>query len=162
MAQSTPQSWRNVPRSVVALGLVSLSMDTSSELVHSLLPLFLVDALGASLITVGVIDGVAEATAAITKVFSGVISDRIGRRKLLTVVGYGLSAVTKPIFPLAGSIIAVLGARFLDRIGKGIRDAPRDALVADITPSEIRGAAFGMRQGLERSALLPVRCSRWP
>src|ERR1035437_4088652 len=149
MAQSTPQSWRKVPRSVVALGLVALFMDTSSELVFSLLPLFLVDALHASMVTVGILEGGAEAIAAIAKVFSGVISDRIGKRKLLTVVGYGLSAVTKPIFPLAGSVAAVLVARFLDRIGKGIRGAPRDALVADITPPDIRGAAFGLRQALD-------------
>jgi MFS family permease len=149
MARSKPQSWRDVPSSVVALGIVALFMDVSSELVHSLLPLFLVDTLGASLVTVGVIEGFAEATAAITKMFSGVISDRIGKRKLLTIVGYGLSAITKPIFPLAGSIAAVFAARFLDRIGKGIRDSPRDALVADITPPEIRGAAFGLRQALD-------------
>ena len=149
MARSKPRSWRDVPNSVVALGFVALFMDVSSELVHSLLPLFLVDTLGASLVTVGVIEGVAEATAAITKMFSGVISDRIGKRKLLTIVGYGLSAITKPIFPLAGSIVAVFAARFLDRIGKGIRDSPRDALVADITPPEIRGAAFGLRQALD-------------
>jgi len=149
MSQAAPQSWRNVPRSVVALGLVALFMDTSSELVHSLLPLFLVDVLGASMVTVGIIEGVAEATAAIAKVFSGVLSDRIGKRKLLTAIGYGMSAATKPIFPLAGSVAAVLAGRFLDRIGKGIRGAPRDALVADITPQEIRGAAYGMRQALD-------------
>ena len=149
MSRSKPRSWRDVPNSVVALGFVALFMDVSSELVHSLLPLFLVDTLGASLVTVGVIEGVAEATAAITKMFSGVISDRIGKRKLPTIVGYGLSAITKPIFPLAGSIVAVFAARFLDRIGKGIRDSPRDALVADITPPEIRGAAFGLRQALD-------------
>ena len=120
MARSKNQSWRDVPKSVVALGFVALFMDVSSELVHSLLPLFLVDTLGASLVTVGVIEGVAEGTAAMTKMFSGVISDRIGKRKLLTIVGYGLSAITKPIFPLAGSIAAVFTARFFDRIGKGI------------------------------------------
>lgn len=149
MAEPTPPTWRNVPGSVVALGLVSLFMDISSELVHSLLPLFLVNALAASMVSVGLIEGIAEATAAISKVFSGVISDRIGRRKLLAGIGYGLSTVTKPLFPLAGSVGVVLTARFFDRIGKGIRDAPRDALIADITPPEVRGAAFGLRQGLD-------------
>ena len=149
MAQLAPPSWRRIPRSVVALGLVALFMDTSSELVHSLLPLFLVGPLGASVVTVGVIEGIAEATAAIAKVFSGVISDRLGKRKFLTGLGYALSAITKPLFPLAGSVAAVFAARIIDRIGKGIRGAPRDALVADITPLEIRGAAFGMRQALD-------------
>lgn len=149
MAEPPQSSWRQVPRSVVALGLVSLFMDTSSELVHSLLPLFLVVTLGASTVAVGIIEGIAEATAAIAKVFSGAISDRVGKRKLLVGLGYGLAAVTKPVFPLAGSVGAVLAARFVDRIGKGIRGAPRDALVADITPPEIRGAAFGMRQALD-------------
>ena len=148
-AVSPPQTWRNVPRGVVALGLVGLFMDISSELVHSILPLFLVGVLGASTVTVGIIEGVAEATAAIARVFSGAISDRIGKRKLLVALGYGLSAFTKPIFPLAGSVAAVLAARFFDRIGKGIRSAPRDALVADITPPAIRGAAFGLRQALD-------------
>lgn len=149
MADETPQNWRNVPRSVWTLGLVALFMDISSEIVHSLLPLFLVDVLGASAVTVGLIEGVAEATASMARVFSGVLSDRIGKRKLLASIGYGLSAVTKPIFPLAGSVGAVLAARFFDRIGKGIRGAPRDALIADITPPSIRGAAFGLRQALD-------------
>ncbi|MDE2575187.1 MAG: MFS transporter [Rhodospirillales bacterium] len=146
---SPPPAWRRVPRSVIALGLVSLFMDMSSELVHNLLPLFLVDSLGASAVTLGLIEGVAEATAAITKLFSGGLSDRIGRRKLLVGLGYGLSALTKPAFALAGSIGAVLAARFIDRIGKGVRDAPRDALMADITPPEARGAAYGLRQALD-------------
>jgi MFS family permease len=149
MADPTRSSWRQIPRSVVALGLVSLFMDISSESVNSLLPLFLVGTLGASTVAVGLIEGVAELTAAITKLLSGSISDRIGKRKLLACLGYGLSAITKPMFPLAGSIGTVLAARFLDRIGKGIRDAPRDALVADITPPEARGAAYGMRQALD-------------
>ncbi len=144
-----PSGWRQVPRSVFALGLVSLFMDISSEVVHSLLPLFIVGTLGASTVAVGLIEGVAEATAAITKVLSGAISDRIGKRKQLTALGYGLSAITKPAFPLAGSIGVVLAARFVDRIGKGIRDAPRDALIADITPPETRGAAYGVRQALD-------------
>ena len=135
--------------SIWALGLVSMFMDTSSELVHSLLPVFMVSVLGASITTVGVIEGVAEATAAFAKVFSGAISDYFGRRKFLVVLGYGLAAITKPIFPLANSIGWVFTARFVDRIGKGIRGAPRDALVADITPPEQRGAAYGLRQSLD-------------
>lgn len=144
-----PKGWRAVPRSVIALGFVAMFMDMSSELIHSLLPLFLVGSLGASVATVGLIEGVAEATASIARVFSGVLSDRTGKRKLLAVIGYGLSAITKPIFPLAGSTAAVFGARFFDRVGKGIRGAPRDALVADITPPAIRGTAFGVRQALD-------------
>ena len=149
MVDKQIHGWRAVPRSVLALGLVALFMDISSELIHSLLPLFLVGTLGASVATVGVIEGLAEATASVARLFSGAISDRIGKRKILAVVGYGLSALSKPIFPLAGSIGAVLGARFVDRVGKGIRSAPRDALVADITPPAIRGAAFGIRQALD-------------
>ncbi len=144
-----PKGWRAVPRSVIALGFVAMFMDMSSELIHSLLPLFLVGSLGASVATVGLIEGVAEATASIARVFSGVLSDRTGKRKLLAVIGYGLSAITKPLFPLAGSAAAVFGARFFDRVGKGIRAAPRDALVADITPPAIRGTAFGVRQALD-------------
>lgn len=139
----------SIPRSVWALGFVSLLMDTSSEAVHAVLPLFLVSALGTSTIAVGLIEGFAEAIASVTKLFSGTLSDRIGKRKLLTVTGYGLSAVTKPVFALAGSLGWVVVARFTDRLGKGIRGAPRDALVADLTPAEIRGAAFGLRQSLD-------------
>ena len=131
------------------LGLTSLLMDTSSELIHGLLPVFLVVTLGASATALGVVEGIAEATAQITRVFSGWLSDVLGRRKALTVAGYGLAAVTKPLFPLANSIGLVLLARFLDRIGKGIRGAPRDALVADLTPADQRGAAFGLRQSLD-------------
>ncbi len=138
-----------VPRTVIALGFVSLFMDTSSELIHSLLPVYLTTVLGVSALTVGVIEGVAEATASITKVFSGVISDYLGRRKLLLVLGYGLAALTKPMFPLSNTASWVLTARFTDRIGKGIRGAPRDALVADVTPPESRGAAYGLRQSLD-------------
>ncbi len=140
---------RALPRTVVALGFVSLLMDTSSELIFSLLPVFLVSVLGASTVTVGLIEGIGEATAAITKIFSGTLSDRLGKRKLLAVLGYGLAAVSKPIFPLAGSAGAVLLARFVDRVGKGIRGAPRDALVADVTPANMRGAAYGLRQALD-------------
>jgi MFS family permease len=124
-------------------------MDTSSELVHSLLPIFMATTLGASMVTIGIIEGFAEAAAAITKVFSGVISDYFQKRKFLAVVGYGLAAITKPIFPLATSIEWVFGARFVDRIGKGIRGAPRDALVAEIVPAQLRGAAYGLRQALD-------------
>lgn len=138
-----------VPRGVWALGFVSMFMDVSSEMIHSLLPVFLVGTLGASVVLVGLIEGVAEATASISKVFSGWLSDRLGKRKFLAVLGYGLGALTKPIFPLAITPFEVLGARFADRIGKGIRGAPRDALVADITPPEVRGVAFGLRQGLD-------------
>ncbi|WP_322998168.1 MFS transporter [Castellaniella sp.] len=140
---------RVIPRTVWMLGLVSLFMDLSSELIHSLLPIFLVSGLGASVLTVGVIEGVAEATAMIVKVFSGAISDFLGRRKALLLAGYGLATLSKPLFPLAQTVDMVFAARFIDRIGKGIRGAPRDALVADVTPPEIRGAAFGLRQSMD-------------
>lgn len=138
-----------MPAGVWVLGGVSMFMDMSSELVHSLLPVFMVTVLGASMITIGFIEGVAEATAAIAKVFSGALSDYLGKRKWLTVLGYGLAAVTKPIFPLATTLGWVFTARFIDRVGKGIRGAPRDALVADLTPRELRGAAYGLRQSLD-------------
>lgn len=138
-----------IPRTVWALGFVSMFMDISSEIVHSLLPLFLTATLGASVAMVGLIDGIAEATASISKVFSGYISDRIGRRKPLILLGYGLGALSKPLFALAGSPGLVLGARFVDRVGKGFRGAPRDALVADVTPLDIRGRAYGLRQSLD-------------
>lgn len=138
-----------IPRTVWALGMVSLLMDLSSEIIHALLPLFLTTTLGVSVAMVGLIDGIAEATASITKVFSGYISDRIGRRKPLILAGYALGAASKPLFALAGSAPVVLGARFADRIGKGLRGAPRDALVADVTPEAIRGRAFGLRQSLD-------------
>ncbi|HET6468568.1 MAG TPA: MFS transporter, partial [Geminicoccaceae bacterium] len=140
---------RGLPRSIWMLGFVSLFMDTSSELIHSLLPVFLVGTLGAGTVTVGLIEGIGEATASITKVFSGALSDWLRHRKWLTVAGYGLAALTKPLFPLAGSVGWVLAARFLDRVGKGIRGAPRDALVADIAPKELLGAAYGLRQSLD-------------
>lgn len=139
----------DLPRGVIALGLVSLFMDISSEMVHSLLPLFLVSVLGASTVSLGIIEGVAEAAAAAVKVFAGAVSDWTGRRKPLLLAGYGMAAVTKPFFPLAGGIWTVFAARTVDRIGKGIRGAPRDALVADITPPPLRGAAFGLRQSLD-------------
>ena len=140
---------RAIPRTVWMLGLVSLFMDLSSELIHSLLPVFLVSGLGASVLAVGVIEGIAESTALIVKVFSGALSDWLGRRKGLLLMGYGLAALSKPLFPLASSMGTVFAARFIDRIGKGIRGAPRDALVADVTPPEIRGAAFGLRQSMD-------------
>lgn len=145
----TPASLGRLPRSVWALGIVSLFMDLSSEMIHGLLPVFLVTSLGASAAAVGVIDGIAEATASITKVFSGWLSDRLGNRKWLAVAGYGMSALTKPLFPLAGGVTAVLSARFFDRIGKGVRGAPRDALIADVTADHTRGAAYGLRQSLD-------------
>jgi MFS family permease len=131
------------------MGFGSLFMDISSELIHSLLPIFMVTTLGASMVTVGIIEGVAEATAAIMKIFSGAVSDYLGKRKFLMVLGYALAAFTKPVFPLATSIGWVFTARFVDRVGKGIRVAPRDALVADITPPQMRGAAYGLRQALD-------------
>jgi len=146
---STPAAWRALPAGIWALGFGSLFMDISSELIHGLLPAFMVTTLGASMVAVGIIEGVAEATAAVTKVFSGALSDYLGRRKLLVVLGYALAAFTKPIFPLATSLSWVFTARFVDRVGKGIRGAPRDALVADLTPSHMRGAAYGLRQGLD-------------
>ncbi len=138
-----------IPRDVRALGIVSLCMDTSSEMIHSLLPVFLVSVLGASTEIVGIIEGVGEATASISKLFSGWLSDRLGRRKALTVAGYGLAALSKPFFAVAATPAWVLGARFVDRLGKGVRGAPRDALIGDLTPPELRGAAYGLRQALD-------------
>jgi MFS family permease len=138
-----------IPRGVWVLGFVSLLMDISSEMIHSLLPLYLTVGLGASALVVGVIEGIAEATALIVKVFSGTLSDRLRKRKWITAFGYGLAAFSKPLFALATGPLLVFVARFLDRIGKGIRGAPRDALIADLTPKEIRGAAFGLRQSLD-------------
>ncbi len=140
---------RAIPRGIWALGLVSLLMDMSSELIHSLLPVFVVSVLGASPLVLGLIEGVAEATALVTKIFSGILSDWLGRRKLLAVIGYGLAALTKPLFPLASSVELVVIARFVDRIGKGIRGAPRDALVGELAPPHLRGASYGLRQSLD-------------
>src|SRR5574340_86062 len=145
---ASPQ-WRQIPAGVWALGFVSLFMDVSSEMIHALLPLYLVTVLGTSTLTVGIIEGIAEATASITKVFSGALSDYLGKRKWLAAAGYGLAAVTKPVFPLASSVTWLTVARFIDRVGKGIRGAPRDALVADLTPADLRGTAFGLRQSLD-------------
>ena len=138
-----------LPPQVWALGFVSLLTDVSSELVHALLPLLLVGTLGVSMLMLGLIEGLAEGTASIVKLFSGAISDRFRRRKPLIVIGYGLSALTKLVFPLAGSAGSVLAARLIDRVGKGIRGAPRDALIADVTPVAQRGAAYGLRQSLD-------------
>jgi len=140
---------QGVPRTVVALGFVSLCMDTSSELIHSLLPVFLVAGLGASPLVLGLIEGAAEGVASVMRVFSGALSDRSGRRKPLILCGYALAALSKPLFPLAGSAATVFAARATDRLGKGIRGAPRDALVADVTPQASRGAAYGLRQALD-------------
>jgi MFS family permease len=131
------------------LGIVSLLMDVSSEMIHSLLPVYMAAVLGVSVVLIGFLDGLAEATALIFKVFSGVISDYISRRKVLAAIGYGLSALTKPLFAIASSFGAVFFARVADRVGKGVRGAPRDALITDVTPPELRGAAFGLRQSLD-------------
>lgn len=140
---------RRIPSSVWALGFVSLLMDVSSELIHSLLPVFMVTSLGISVFMVGLIEGAAEATALIVKIFSGALSDYIGKRKPLAILGYGLGAFTKPLFALATSSTWIITARLADRVGKGIRGAPRDALIADVTSPELRGAAFGLRQSLD-------------
>lgn len=147
---TTPTAARTrLPRGIWVLGFVSMLMDISSEMIHALLPVYLVTVLGASMLTVGFIEGIAEATASITKIFSGALSDWLGRRKLLAALGYGLAALTKPLFPLASSVDWLVAARFIDRLGKGIRGAPRDALVADISPAGLRGASFGLRQSLD-------------
>ena len=138
-----------IPKGVWVLGGVSLLMDVSSEMIHSLLPLFMATTLGASVIIIGLIEGLAEATALILKVFSGAISDYVGKRKGLALLGYGLGALSKPLFVIAPTAGVVFSARMIDRVGKGIRGAPRDALVADVTPPEIRGAAYGLRQALD-------------
>ncbi len=150
MTGTSPASrLKAIPPGIWALGCVSLLMDVSSEMIHALLPVYLVTVLGASMLTVGIIEGVAEATASIVKIFSGALSDWLGKRKLLAAFGYGLAAVTKPVFPLAPTIGWLFAARFVDRIGKGLRGAPRDALIADIAPPDLRGASFGLRQSLD-------------
>ncbi len=146
---SEATSRKGIPAGVWALGFVSMFMDISSEMIHALLPLYMVTALGTSTLAVGLIEGIAEATASITKVFSGALSDWLGKRKFLAVLGYGLAAFAKPIFPLAVSLEWLVAARFIDRVGKGIRGAPRDALVADLAPRHLRGASFGLRQSLD-------------
>ncbi len=146
-AQGTPRP--RMPRAVIALGVVSLLMDLSSEMIHGLLPAFLIGGLGASALALGLIEGAAEATALMVKVVSGVLSDRSGKRKPWTLYGYGLAALAKPLFSFAASAGWIFGARLIDRVGKGLRGAPRDALIADLTPPAIRGAAYGMRQSLD-------------
>ncbi|WP_045836596.1 MFS transporter [Hyphomicrobium sp. 99] len=146
---SLREGLRMVPVGVWVLGFVSMLMDISSEMIHALLPIYMVTVLGTSALAVGIIEGIAEATAAITKIFSGALSDWLGRRKGLAALGYGLAAITKPIFPLAPTLSWLIAARFIDRVGKGIRGAPRDALVADLAPAEARGASFGLRQSLD-------------
>lgn len=148
MTHLQPRSQR-LPASIWALGFVSLLMDISSEMIHSLLPVFMVAVLGVNMLTVGIIEGVAEATALVLKVFSGALSDWWGRRKPLAVLGYGLGALSKPLFAMASTVGWVVAARLMDRVGKGIRGAPRDALVADLAPEGMRGAAFGLRQSLD-------------
>ena len=145
----TIQALRALPHGIWVLGFASLFMDVSSELIHSLLPIFLTTTLGASMVTLGILEGIAEATASITKVFSGILSDYLRKRKIILVLGYGLAMLTKPVIPAAQSISWVFGAHFVDRMGKGIRGAPRDALIADITPTALRGAAYGLRQALD-------------
>jgi MFS family permease len=149
MTTPTKSALHQIPAGVWMLGFVSMLTDISSEMVHSLLPLFMITTLGASALMVGLIEGLAESTALIVKIFSGVLSDYLGRRKGLAVFGYAMSALTKPLFAIAPTAGIVLTARLLDRVGKGIRGAPRDALVADITPPHLRGAAFGLRQSLD-------------
>lgn len=148
-ASSTRQAHPAIPRTIWALGFVSLFTDMSSEMVHGLLPVLLASSLGASALVIGLIEGAAEALVLIVKVFSGYISDAIGRRKPLVLLGYGLATAVKPLFPLADSVATVTTARLLDRFGKGIRGAPRDALVGDLAPPEVRGAAFGLRQSMD-------------
>ncbi|MEK7819614.1 MAG: MFS transporter, partial [Pseudomonadota bacterium] len=152
-----------LPRSIWALGFVSLFMDLSSEIIHALLPIFMVGTLGASAAAVGLIEGLAEGAASIVKVFSGWFSDRLGRRKPLTVAGYGIAALTKPLFALAPALSWVFAARFADRLGKGVRGAPRDALVADLTRPGERGAAYGLRQSLDTVGALiaPLAAVGW-
>ena len=142
-------SLRQIPSGIWVLGFVSLLMDISLEMIHSLLPLFMVTILGTSTLAVGVVEGLAESLALVVKVFSGTLSDYLGKRKGLAVFGYALGAFTKPLFAVASGIGLVLTARLLDRVGKGVRGAPRDAMVADIAPPQLRGAAFGLRQSLD-------------
>ena len=142
-------SLRHIPSGIWVLGFVSLLMDISSEMIHSLLPLFMVTILGTSTMVVGLVEGLAESLALVVKVFSGTLSDYWGKRKGLALFGYALGAFTKPLFAVASGVGLVLTARLLDRVGKGVRGAPRDALVADIAPPQLRGAAFGLRQSLD-------------
>ncbi len=149
MAATTFKTLRQMPGGIWVLGFVSMLMDISSEMIHSLLPLFMVTSLGASVAAVGLIEGLAESTALVVKVFSGALSDYLAKRKGLAVLGYSLGALSKPLFALSTSLGGVVTGRLMDRLGKGIRGAPRDALVADIAPAHLRGSAFGLRQALD-------------
>jgi len=149
LTQGSTHGVRGVPGSVWALGFVSMFMDISSEMIHSLLPVFVISVLGANTTALGLLEGISEGAVNITKIFSGVLSDWLRRRKALALTGYGIAALTKPLFPLAGSFSVVFAARLMDRIGKGIRGAPRDALVADLAPARVRGASYGLRQSLD-------------
>ena len=149
MTEESIRGLRSIPRSIWALGFVSMFMDISSEMIHSLLPVFIVSVLGASAMALGLLEGVAEGAVSVAKVFSGAVSDWLGKRKPLALIGYGMAALTKPLFPLADSFGVVFVARLIDRIGKGIRGAPRDALVADLAPEHVRGASYGLRQSLD-------------
>lgn len=149
MPQESLHGLRSIPRGIWALGFVSMFMDVSSEMIHSLLPVFLVSVLGASATALGLLEGLAEGTVNVVKIFSGALSDRLGKRKALALVGYGMAALTKPLFPVANSLGLVFVARLIDRIGKGVRGAPRDALVADLAPQRVRGASYGLRQSLD-------------
>ncbi len=149
MPQESLHGLRSIPRGIWALGFVSMFMDVSSEMIHSLLPVFLVSVLGASATALGLLEGLAEGTVNVVKMFSGGLSDWLGKRKALALVGYGMAALTKPLFPLANSFSLVFVARLIDRIGKGVRGAPRDALVADLAPRQVRGASYGLRQSLD-------------
>ncbi|MBC3872420.1 MFS transporter [Undibacterium flavidum] len=148
-AAATANTKDHLPKSIWVLGMVSMLMDISSEMIHSLLPLFMVSSLGLSVFAVGLIDGIAESTTLIVKVFSGALSDRLGKRKTLAVIGYGMSAFTKPLFAITQGMGLLITARLMDRVGKGIRGAPRDALITDITQAHMHGAAFGLRQSLD-------------
>lgn len=147
--QSSVDRSRRARGTIWALGFVSLFMDISSEMIHSLLPIFVVSVLGASATALGLLEGIAEGTVNIVKIFSGALSDWMRKRKPLALLGYGIAALTKPLFPLANSFSLAFTARVIDRIGKGIREAPRDALIADLTPGKLRGAAYGLRQSLD-------------
>ena len=162
MTTLSKSTLKQIPTSIWMLGFVSMLMDISSEMIHSLLPLFMVTTLAASALTVGMVEGLAESTALIVKVFSGALSDYLGKRKGLAVLGYALGALSKLLFAVAPTMGMVLTARLIDWVGKGVRSAPRDALVADIAPQHLRGAAFGLRQSLDTVGAFWARCWQWP
>ncbi|HWQ35318.1 MAG TPA: MFS transporter [Blastocatellia bacterium] len=144
----------SLPRNVIALGLVSLFNDASSEIIYPLLPLFITSTLGASVAAVGLIEGVAESTSSLLKLFAGWLSDRLGHRKLLVVAGYGTASLIRPLLALAASAWQVLGLRFIDRIGKGIRSSPRDAMIADAAREDQRGLAFGFHRAMDHTGAI--------